>query len=125
MVDTVMGYPPGDPLYAQAVQILQAHYDAPRRWRQPEPPRHATPLRSTFALACESPTSLSLVSKRRMTMTMLKRRDGLLAALFGAGHIGLRALATGLPAWFLAEPAPRDRAGSAVRDRRAATTCST
>jgi len=26
----------------------------------------------------------------------MSRRDGLLAALFGAGHVGLRALATGL-----------------------------
>ena len=35
---------------------------------------------------------------------LLERRDALLTALFGAGHIGLRALATGLPAWFLANP---------------------
>jgi hypothetical protein len=34
----------------------------------------------------------------------LKRRDALLTTLFGAGHIGLRALATGLPAWFIARP---------------------
>jgi hypothetical protein len=35
---------------------------------------------------------------------LLKRRDALLTALFGTGHIGLRALATGLPAWFIANP---------------------
>jgi hypothetical protein len=35
---------------------------------------------------------------------MLKRRDALLGALFGSGCIGLRALATGLPAWFIANP---------------------
>lgn len=35
---------------------------------------------------------------------MLKRRDALLGALFGSGYIGLRALATGLPAWFIANP---------------------
>jgi len=35
---------------------------------------------------------------------MLKRRDALLGALFGSGYIGLRALATGLPAWYLANP---------------------
>jgi hypothetical protein len=34
----------------------------------------------------------------------LSRRDVLLSALFGAGGIGLRALATGLPASFLASP---------------------
>jgi hypothetical protein len=37
-------------------------------------------------------------------MTMLKRRDALLTGLFGANYIGLRALATGLPVWFLANP---------------------
>jgi uncharacterized protein DUF1501 len=35
---------------------------------------------------------------------MLKRRDALLAGLFGAEYVGLRALATGLPAWFIANP---------------------
>lgn len=35
---------------------------------------------------------------------MIKRRDALTAALFGSGYIGLRAIATGLPAWFLANP---------------------
>src|SRR5262245_6350207 len=37
-------------------------------------------------------------------MTRITRRDGLLAGLFGAGTIGLRALATGLPAWYLLNP---------------------
>jgi len=35
---------------------------------------------------------------------LLRRRDALLTALFGTGHMGLRALATGLPAWFIANP---------------------
>ena len=35
---------------------------------------------------------------------LLERRDALLTALFGVGHVGLRALATGLPAWFLVNP---------------------
>jgi hypothetical protein len=34
----------------------------------------------------------------------ITRRDGLLAGLFGSGYIGLRALATGLPAWYLLNP---------------------
>src|SRR5437763_17188083 len=34
----------------------------------------------------------------------LNRRETLLAGLFGAEYIGLRALATGLPAWFIARP---------------------
>jgi hypothetical protein len=37
-------------------------------------------------------------------MTRFTRRDGLLASLFGGGAIGLRALATGLPAWYLLNP---------------------
>ena len=35
---------------------------------------------------------------------MLKRRDALVSSLFGTGYLGLRAMATGLPAWFLASP---------------------
>lgn len=37
-------------------------------------------------------------------MFTLKRRHALLTALFGTGYVGLRALATGLPAWFVANP---------------------
>src|SRR6185503_13329783 len=37
-------------------------------------------------------------------MTRITRREGLLAGLFGSGYIGLRALATGLPAWYLLNP---------------------
>ena len=35
---------------------------------------------------------------------MLKRRDALVAGLFGSGLLGLRAIATGLPAWYIANP---------------------
>ncbi|MGC4090354.1 MAG: DUF1501 domain-containing protein [Polyangiaceae bacterium] len=35
---------------------------------------------------------------------MIKRRDAVTAALFGGGYLGLRAIATGLPAWYLANP---------------------
>jgi hypothetical protein len=34
----------------------------------------------------------------------VNRREALLTGLFGAGCVGLRALATGLPAWFIASP---------------------
>jgi len=37
-------------------------------------------------------------------MTTMNRRDALMTTLFGAGYVGLRAMATGLPAWFLANP---------------------
>jgi len=37
-------------------------------------------------------------------MTRFTRREGLLASLFGGGALGLRALATGLPAWYLLNP---------------------
>ena len=39
-----------------------------------------------------------------MTQTLFTRRNALLTALFGSGMVGLRALATGLPAWFIANP---------------------
>ncbi|MBC8132848.1 MAG: DUF1501 domain-containing protein [Deltaproteobacteria bacterium] len=39
-----------------------------------------------------------------MKNMLVKRREALLAGLFGAEFIGLRALATGLPAWFIANP---------------------
>lgn len=35
---------------------------------------------------------------------MITRRNALISTLFGAGTLGLRALATGLPAWFLVNP---------------------
>jgi hypothetical protein len=38
------------------------------------------------------------------TMMQIRRREALLAALFGSGYVGLRAMATGLPAWFVANP---------------------
>jgi len=37
-------------------------------------------------------------------MRPVNRRETLLTGLFGAGYVGLRAMATGLPAWFLANP---------------------
>ena len=39
-----------------------------------------------------------------MTTTKVSRRQGLMTALFGTGYVGLRALATGLPAWYLLNP---------------------
>ncbi|HEY2734799.1 MAG TPA: hypothetical protein VGI70_12480, partial [Polyangiales bacterium] len=34
----------------------------------------------------------------------ITRRQSLRAALFGSGYLGLRALATGLPVWYLQNP---------------------
>jgi hypothetical protein len=39
-----------------------------------------------------------------MRPPMINRRQALLAGLFGAGGLGWRAIATGLPAWFLSKP---------------------
>ncbi|MBC8132849.1 MAG: hypothetical protein H7X95_07695, partial [Deltaproteobacteria bacterium] len=58
MVQKVMGYPPSDPLYRGAVEILQADYNA-NLAKLGTRPSATNALRSTFALACESPTSLS------------------------------------------------------------------
>lgn len=35
---------------------------------------------------------------------MMNRRDAVLSAIFGSGMLGLRAIATGLPIWYLANP---------------------
>jgi hypothetical protein len=55
MVNRLMGYPPNDPLYAGAVKILQDNYDAHVAARASA----TNAMRSTFALACEAPTTLS------------------------------------------------------------------
>jgi hypothetical protein len=39
-----------------------------------------------------------------MTKPVLTRRNALLSGLFGSGYLGLKAMATGLPAWFIANP---------------------
>jgi hypothetical protein len=39
-----------------------------------------------------------------MMAPKLTRREGLLTTLFGTGYVGLRALATGLPVWYLLNP---------------------
>jgi hypothetical protein len=55
MVQRIVGYPPSDPHNAQAVQILQSHYTAAVAAKATA----SNALRSTFALACQSPTFLS------------------------------------------------------------------
>jgi hypothetical protein len=66
MVETLMGYPPGNPAHDQAIQILQAHYDGARMTSSSGTGGRATmtsatnALRSTFILACESPTSVGI-----------------------------------------------------------------
>ena len=55
MVARVMGYPPSDKNHAMAVSILQKHMtDAQAQGNA------SSALRSTFVLACESPTSISI-----------------------------------------------------------------
>jgi hypothetical protein len=39
-----------------------------------------------------------------MTTPFFTRRNALLTGLFGSGYVGLKAMATGLPAWFIANP---------------------
>jgi len=58
-------------------------------------------------------TTINFNSNSSSTTTMITRREGLLGTLFGAGMVGLRALATGLPAALLADPR-RALAGGAV-----------
>jgi hypothetical protein len=61
MVETVMGYPPGNPLHAQAAQILMDHQVAAAAGASGSASSKATlGLRSAFALACESPRALGI-----------------------------------------------------------------
>jgi hypothetical protein len=39
-----------------------------------------------------------------MTNPLFTRRNALLTGLFGSGYVGLKAMATGLPAWFISNP---------------------
>jgi hypothetical protein len=43
-------------------------------------------------------------SDTQPTLPSATRREAMLTGLFGAGYLGLRAMATGLPAWFLMNP---------------------
>jgi hypothetical protein len=56
MVTKVMGLPPSDPHYAGALKALQDHYNGAVAARSTT----TASLRSTFAAACQSPSSLAL-----------------------------------------------------------------
>ncbi|MGC4090355.1 MAG: hypothetical protein QM756_21250 [Polyangiaceae bacterium] len=56
MVQRLMGYPPTDPHYADAVRILTEHYNAAK---SASGGTATKAMQSTFAAACQSPTSLS------------------------------------------------------------------
>ncbi|HEY5449437.1 MAG TPA: hypothetical protein VIQ54_11835 [Polyangia bacterium] len=65
MVETLMGYPAGHPAHAEAMQILQEHYDMARTTTsgtggRPGMTSATSALRSTFILACESPTAVGI-----------------------------------------------------------------
>ena len=104
-IHTLMALGTNDPHAAEAEAVLQGHFAS----AQAAGASATDALRSTFVLACLSPSVVGLgpVRKARagkeeaMTIT---RRQALMTTLFGAGAVGLRALATGLPAAFLANP---------------------
>lgn len=56
MVQRIMGYPKGDAHYADAVKILTEHYNAAK---SAQGGTATKAMQSTFAAACQSPTSLS------------------------------------------------------------------
>jgi hypothetical protein len=57
LVTNIVGYPPSDAHYAMAVSILQSHYTAAMTTGKATA---TNAMRSTFSLACQSPTFLSL-----------------------------------------------------------------
>jgi hypothetical protein len=58
MVSNIVGYPPSDSHYAMAVQILTDHFTM--AMASPNKATATNALRSTFSLACQSPTFLAL-----------------------------------------------------------------
>lgn len=58
MVQNIMGYPTSDSHYTSAVDILTRHYNDAQK--APNSASKTNALRSTFALACQSPTSLGI-----------------------------------------------------------------
>jgi hypothetical protein len=58
MVQNIVGYPPGDVHYASALDILTRHYNDAQK--TPYSATKTNALRSTFSLACQSPTSLGI-----------------------------------------------------------------
>jgi hypothetical protein len=62
MVETIMGYPPSHPLHDQAVQILTDHNTAvvAASTSKSTATKATNALRSTFVLACESPTAVGI-----------------------------------------------------------------
>jgi hypothetical protein len=64
MVETIMGYPPSHPLFAQAAQILTEHHTMAASMGTGGSRNSTTnalnALKSAFVLACESPTALSV-----------------------------------------------------------------
>jgi hypothetical protein len=58
MVATVMGYPTSDPHHDQSITILTDHYTAAVNGST-SATNKTNALRSTFALACQSPSSLA------------------------------------------------------------------
>jgi hypothetical protein len=61
MVQKIIGYPPSDPHYAMAIQILTSHYSSAvsAQTTGTAATKNTNALRSTFSLACQSPTFLS------------------------------------------------------------------
>ena len=58
MVQNIVGYPPSDSHYASALDILTRHYNNAQT--SPYSATKTNALRSTFSLACQSPTSLGI-----------------------------------------------------------------
>ena len=104
-----MGYPPGHPAHAKAVQILQEHYDARAcdvgHRQRPGMTSATNALRSTFILACESPSAVGdRPLKENRHMTRITRREGLLAGCSAAATSACARWRPGLPAWYLLNP---------------------
>src|SRR5262249_18309993 len=99
-VHIVMALPTPDPRATDAQNLLKDHFTQATQ----QGASAADALKSTFVVSCLAPSTVAIGLQSRGAK-MITRRDALMPPLFGAGYAGLRALATGLPAAFLLDPA--------------------
>ena len=98
-VATVMALTASDPRSAPATQLLKSHFTQAEAQGAIGVGRAQVDVRGGVPGAVGNRDR----AVRRMAM-QFTRRQTLMSALFGAGYVGLRALATGLPASFLLNP---------------------
>ena len=97
-VNIVMGLVTSDPRSTSAITLLKQHYAAAVQ----QGATASDALKSTVHRGVPRP--VFDLDRTLGEAVMLTRRQAILSTLFGTGYVGLRAIATGLPASFLLNP---------------------